>query len=81
MVRDDYPEWWGTRTMLLQTTSPGVYPAGFTWSNTCTGNGGSEMFSSDWENKLLSQTSDMCATLIDFSGSGSGSITIRYQGN
>lgn len=80
MVRDEYPWWWGTRTMMLQTSGAAEYPLWFTWSNPCSGNGGTEMFSTSWQNVHLYQTSDMCATVIDFQGSGSVSIDVIYYG-
>lgn len=41
MVRDGYPEWWGTRPMQLQSSSGSGYPIAFEWSNACTSAGGS----------------------------------------
>ena len=80
MVRDHYPYWWGTRTMMLQTTSPGDYPVPFSWSNACTGSSGEGIFTGDWQNQFLSMTDDDCATLIDLQGSGIGSVRLRYYG-
>ncbi len=80
MVRDDYPVWWGTRGMQLQSTTPGGYSVPFTWTNSCTGAGGSAVFTADWQSYVLSPTSDACATLIDLQGEATGSITLRYFG-
>ena len=80
MVRDAYPSWWGTRTMLLQTASPGTYPVGFFWSNACSGTAGSGMFRADWQNQLIGPTNAGCATLIDLEGAGDGDVTLRYWG-
>ena len=80
MVRDHYPYWWGTRTMLFQTTTPGDYPVPFTWSNDCTGSSGSKTFTHDWQNQWLSLTDDDCATLIDLQGTGPGTVRLRYYG-
>ena len=81
MVRDDYPNWWGTRNMLLQNPSPGTYPVPFEWENACSGQNGAQTITGDWQNHILEGTSDQCATLIDLQGDGSGTITLRYYGN
>jgi transglutaminase-like putative cysteine protease len=80
MVRDQYPYWWGTRTMLFQTTTPGDYPVPFTWSSACTGSRGAGIFTSDWDNQWLTLTDPDCATLIDLQGSGAGTVRLRYYG-
>jgi hypothetical protein len=80
-VESGYPEWWGTRTMRLDSTTPGVYPAPFQWSNACAGTGGSGLFSGDWQAQPFGPTSDACPTLIDFSGAGDGNLTLRYWAN
>lgn len=80
MVRNQYPSWWGTRTMLLQDTTPGNYPVPFTWRNTCAGTAGSGTFTADWQTKTLGATKATCATLIELTGSGSGHISLRYYG-
>lgn len=77
-VRDAYPSWWETRVMKLEVTSGGSYPARFTWRNDCTGSSGSGEFTADWQSELLSTTSADCATVIKLSGSGTGSVTLRY---
>jgi cysteine-rich repeat protein len=77
-VLDGYPSWWQTRNMNLQTTSGGTYPVPFSWENPCTGAGGSGVLTSDWQGLTFGPTSDQCHTLIDLSGSGSGSVTLRY---
>jgi hypothetical protein len=80
-VLSGYPSWWGTsRTMQLQNTSPGAYPAPFAWMNTCAGASGSGSFTADFQSFLLTPTSAACATLITLSGNGSGDITVRYFG-
>jgi hypothetical protein len=81
MVRDQYPSWWGTRTMMLQNTAPGAYPVPFTWSNSCAQASGAETFTGDWQSKYLGPISDQCATIIDFQGTGGGTITVRYYAN
>ncbi len=80
MARDEYPDWWGTRVLVLQTSGDAEYPLYFTWSNACTGNGGTGMLSSSWGTENLSQTSSLCATVIDFEGSGNVSIDVTYYG-
>ena len=77
-VQSGYPFWWGTRNMRLQSMSPGVYPVPFTWSNTCSGGGGSGLFSGNWQDQILGPTNAACATVIDLQGSGSGTIILRY---
>mgnify|MGYP002065386322 CR=1 FL=1 len=42
--------------MQLQTTTPGSYPIPFTWSNACTGAGGSGLFVSDWQSQFFGPT-------------------------
>jgi hypothetical protein len=80
-VRDGYPPWWGVRTMKLENPSSTSYPVPYTWTNTCSGSGGSGSFTADWQAKFLSVTSSACATLIDLNGTGSGNITLRYWAN
>ena len=80
MVKYQYPSWWGVRTMMLQTTSPGSYPVPFTWSNACTGDSGAGLFTGNWQNQFLSKTDKNCATLINLKGSGSGTVRLRYYG-
>lgn len=80
-VQDAYPSWWGTRVMRLENTSPGTYPVPFTWTNTCSGSGGSGTFTADWQGQFLDVTSASCPTVIDLLGSTSGGITLRYWAN
>lgn len=79
-VQDAYPSWWGTRTMQLQTTTPGNYPVPFTWFNSCAGGNGAGQFTSDWQNQFIGPTNSQCATIIQFAGSPTGTITLRYYG-
>ena len=81
MVRDAYPGWWGIRNMQLQSTGGGTYPVPFTWSNSCTGSGGSDTYTADWQSRVFGPTSGQCATIVDLKGSGSGSLTLRYYAN
>jgi hypothetical protein len=80
MVRGGYPTWWGTRDMSLQNSAPGDYPVPFEWENTCSGSSGNDVITGDWQNHVLSTTSDQCATLIDLQGNGGGTITLGYYG-
>lgn len=77
-VRDGYPSWWGTRTMRLETGASGQYPVPFTWTNACSGAGGSGALTGDWQSQLLAGVSAACPTLIDLQGSGAGNVTLRY---
>ncbi len=79
-VRDGYPFWWGTRSMSLQTMSPGVYPVPFTWSNTCASGQGTGTFTGNFQSQNFGPTSSACATVIDLQGNGSGTIILRYFG-
>jgi len=79
-VRDAYPSWWGTRSMRLETMSPGTYPVPFTWSNACASGQGNGAFTGDFQRQDFGPTSSACATLIDLQGDGSGTIVLRYFG-
>jgi Cys-rich repeat protein len=80
-VQNGYPSWWGTRTMKLETTTPGLYPAPFVWTNSCSGGSGSGTFTGDWQAQFLGPTSSACATVIDLRGAGVGNVKLRYYAN
>lgn len=77
-VRDGYPNWWGTRTMQLQSASGGSFPVPYEWSNSCASSGGTGEFTGSWQSKNLTPTSSSCSTLIKLQGNGQGVITLRY---
>jgi V8-like Glu-specific endopeptidase len=77
-VRDQYPAWWGQRTMQLASWDQGTYPVPFTWANTCAASAGSGTFTANWQSQYLSQTNAACATLISLNGTGSGNISLVY---
>lgn len=78
MVRDGYPSWWGQRTMQLQTGGGGTYDVPFTWSNSCSGAGGSGLFTSNWQSKMFGPTDANCATLIELQGDGAANLSLLY---
>jgi hypothetical protein len=80
-VRDGYPSNWGTRNMQLQSADPGGFPVPYTWSSSCTGAGGSGLFTAPWQTQIIGPTSSACATLVDLQGGSTGSVTIRYFAN
>jgi hypothetical protein len=81
-VRDQYPTWWGTRAMRLETSAPSAgFPVTFTWSNACTHSGGSGVFHGVWQSQSLGSTSSACATLIALTGSASANVSLRYWAN
>lgn len=80
-VVSSYPSWWEVRTMQVQTTTGGTYPTPFTWTSSCSGTGGSGVFTSDWQNQLLFPTNESCPTIINLAGPANGSVTVRYYGN
>ena len=81
MVRNGYPNWWGTRPMKLQDPVFGGTPTAFTWSNTCSNSSGSGTFAAAWDDKVLVTTNSACATLIDLGGSGATNLRLRYYSN
>jgi hypothetical protein len=80
-IQDGYPSWWTTRVMKLENPSSASYPVPFTWTNPCSGSGGSDSFTANWQAKFLNVTNSACATLIDLNGTGTGNITLRYWAN
>lgn len=80
-VRDGYPSWWGRRNLQLQTADSGTFPVPYTWSNSCTGAAGSGLFTAPWQSQVVGPTDLQCATLVDLTGSGPGTVTIRYFAN
>lgn len=78
MVRDQYPSWWGERTMQLQTGAGGSYDVPFSWSSSCTGGSGSGVFTGQWQSQFFGPTNSSCATLLSLHGEGSGTVTLRY---
>ncbi len=80
-VRDGYPSNWGTRNMQLQSASPGSFPVPYIWSSSCTGAGGSGLFTGPSQSQIIGPTSKACATLIDLQGASTGTVTIRYFAN
>lgn len=81
MVRDQYPDWWGTRNLQLQSLDGGSYPVPYTWSNSCAGGSGTGTFTGDWQSNVFGPTSDQCTTLIDLQGTSGGTVSLRYYGN
>lgn len=64
--------------MDFHTTGSGTYPVPFTWESTCTGAGGSGLFTGDWQSQVFGPTSSACATLIELGGGGSGTVSVLY---
>jgi hypothetical protein len=79
-VRDAYPSWWDTRSMLVQLVGSASFPLPFTWINTCANAGGSAAFTHDWQTLGIGPTDENCATLINLMGAGTDNVTLRYYG-
>lgn len=74
----NYPGWWATRNMQLQTMAGGTYPVPFEWTNTCAGSGGTGAFTGEWQQQVFGPASSQCATLIRLLGLSTGQVTLRY---
>lgn len=80
-VQLGYPVWWGaSRAMQLQLITSSNYPLAFSWSNACSGGGGTGTFFQAWQSVTLEPTSAACPTVIHFQGASSQNMTLRYFG-
>jgi hypothetical protein len=79
MVRDAYPWKWSYDPMQLSNRNSGDYPLTFTWSNSCSGNSGSETFEYNTNPKTFGPVSEHCATVIDLQGTGADTIQLKYR--
>jgi hypothetical protein len=74
-----YPNWWGTRGLQLQNTTPGTYPVPFDVYN-CGGLKGSYNMTMDWQSFTVSNISQSCTTFVKLKGDGRGNVTLHYYG-
>jgi cysteine-rich repeat protein len=79
-VRDGYPSWWDTRATQLQTQAGGSYPVPYKWRSACAGTSGEGTFTASWQTQTLGMTNEACATVIKLNGSGSGNVSVTYNG-
>jgi hypothetical protein len=66
--------------MKVQNDSGTHYPLTASWSSACSGGSGTFTFEGNWNDMLLSPTSDQCPTFIKLGGNGVGSVHLRYYG-
>ncbi len=72
-----FPSWWQwtSRQAQLQSNGTGNFPIGFTWTQECSGAGGSGILAHPWASTALGAVSENCAVLIQFTGSGNLGVT------
>ncbi len=72
-----FPSWWQwtSRQAQLQSNGTGNFPVGFTWTQECSGAGGSGILAHPWASIALGAVSENCAVLIQFTGSGNLGVT------
>lgn len=72
-----FPNWWQwtSRQAQLQSNGTGRFPIGFTWTQACSGAGGSGVLANAWASAALGAVSENCAVLIRFTGSGNLGVT------